>query len=83
MLSKHSTGTVVDRPRKLWDAKLDNEHMKFIDERMAEDDELMARKLRQLLENRWPGLQVSLSTQKGTQKSGLGSYAAKIQPTGS
>ena len=54
----------MDRPRKLWDAKLDNEHMKFIDERMAEDDELMARKLRQLLENRWPGLQVSLSTIK-------------------
>ena len=31
LLSKHcSTDTVVDRPRKHRDAKLDNEHMKFI-----------------------------------------------------
>ena len=61
-----TTGLVADtrvdkrstRPRK----KLTDEHYRFIDERMAEDDELTAAKVLSLLQEKFPTLNVSLST---------------------
>ena len=57
-----TTGSVADkrstRPRK----KLTDEHYRFINERMAEDDELTAAKVLSLLQEKFPTLNVSLST---------------------
>ena len=55
MADKRST-----RPRK----KLTDEHYRFINERMAEDDELTAAKVLSLLQEKFPTLNVSLSTVK-------------------
>ena len=43
---------------------LSREQYSFIDEEMTKDDELTARKMRQLLEERWPETIVSISTVK-------------------
>ena len=44
--------------------KLDNQHYRFIDDCMAEDDELIVTKLRDKLRERFPTLNVSMSTVK-------------------
>ena len=62
------TGTVVDRHRRKQPSKLNADHYRFIDDAMAENDELTARRLREKLEDRWPGISVSLSTVKRTRK---------------
>ena len=55
-------GSVGDRARRPRRAKLDHEHLVFIDNAMAQNDELSSRQLRQLLEEQWQGLRVSLQT---------------------
>ena len=74
LLKKYEcTGGVVDRKRKPSVRKiLQSEHLHFIDEAMADDDELTARKLRDMLEQRWPGLKVSISSIKRVRKHDLG-----------
>ena len=51
-----STGAVVDRPRRTVTPKLTVDHYRFIGEAMASNDELTARRLREKLEDRWPGI---------------------------
>lgn len=48
--------------------RLEQEHYRFIDEAMASNDKLTARKLREKLEDRWPGIAVSLSTVKRARR---------------
>ena len=67
------TGTVVDRRRKPSTPKiLQSEHLRFLDEALDQDDELTARMLRDLLEERWPEVKVSISTIKRVRKYDLG-----------
>ena len=65
-------GIVSDRKRKCSSKILLTEHLKCMDEALANDDELTARKLRSILEERWPDLQVSLATIKRERKYDLG-----------
>lgn len=70
-----STGSVADyrpipRPKKL-----KNEHYRFIDEKMAENDELTARELLSKLQEEFPEVSVSISTVKRAKRE-LG-WAAK------
>ena len=52
--AKHrKTGTVADLPRATRPTKLSREQYTFIDE-MTKDNKRTARKMRQLLEERWP-----------------------------
>ena len=69
---KEETGTVIDRKRKSSPKILRSEHLRFIDDAMANDDELTARRLRDLLEAEWPELKISLSTIKRVRKYELG-----------
>ena len=56
-------------PRSRPSRKLGEEHLVFIDEQMAQNDELTARHLRDILEDRWPDLhRVSLSTIKRARR---------------
>ena len=61
-------GSVGDRARRPRRAKLDHEHLVFIDNAMAQNDELSSRQLRQLLEEQWQGLRVSLQTVRRVRK---------------
>ena len=63
-----NTDSVVDRPRRTITPKLKREHYQFTDEAMASNDELTARRLREKLEDRWPGIAVSLSTVKRARR---------------
>ena len=61
LLHKHRDGRGLgDREKNPRSRKLSEEHISFIDNSMAENDELSLRQLRHLLEDRWPGLKVSL-----------------------
>ena len=62
--------TIVDRPRRHFVKKLDEEKLRFIDELMATNDELTARWLLLMLQEKWPDLNVSLSTIKRARKDG-------------
>ena len=67
------TGSVADCKRKPSTPKLLNaEHLRFIDDALAEDDELTARRLKHLLEEKWPELRVSIPTLKRVRKYDLG-----------
>ena len=67
------TGSIVDLKRKPSTPRiLRAEHLKFIDDALAEDDELTARRLRNMLEEKWPGLKVSITTIKRALKYDLG-----------
>ena len=67
------TGSVVDRKRKLSTPKiLRSEHLHFLNEAIAENDELTVRKLRDMLEQRWPELKVSICSIKRAWKHDLG-----------
>ena len=70
-------GTVDDRRRNYSSKILSTEHLKYMDEALANDNELTARKLRNILEARWPDLQVSLATIKCAQKYDLGWIRAR------
>ena len=67
------TWNVRDCKRKASTPKLLHpEHLRFIDDALAEDDELTARRLKDLLEERWPELRVSIPTIKRARKYDLG-----------
>ena len=51
-------GSVGDRARWPRPMKLEHEQLLFIDNAMAQNDELLSRQLRQLLEEQWQGLRV-------------------------
>ena len=61
--------TVLDMPRRASvPRKLNADHVKFIDNSMAANDEITARQMRILLLDKWPSLQISLNTIKRTRK---------------
>ena len=65
LLRKHKdTGRLIDLPRRARPRKLNDEMMAFLNQAMAEDDKLTARRARCLLTERWSTLQVSLPTIK-------------------
>ena len=65
-------GTVIDRQNKTEPKVLNSEHLHFIDDAMADNDELTARRLRDLLEEELPGLKVSIAIIKRVRKHNLG-----------
>lgn len=69
-------GTVGDLRRSRLPKKLSEDQLVFIDDSLAENDELTARKLRYLLQERWPETVVSISTIKRARK-GLGWVATR------
>ena len=69
---KEETGTVTDRKRKRTPRILQSEHLHFVDNTMANDNELTAQRLRYLLEEDWPKLKVSLATIKCVHEYKLG-----------
>ena len=69
LFSKHrKTGSVADLLRAARPTKLSKEQYRFIDEAMTSNDELTARRMRQMLEDRWPETKVSISTVKRARK---------------
>ena len=60
----HGTQRIADMPRAARTKKLQQEHYVFIDNTMAENDELTARKLMEMLLTEFPNLDMSLSTVK-------------------
>ena len=54
----------MDLPRRARPRKLSDEMIAFLNQAMAEDDELTARRARCLLAEKWSTLQVSLPTIK-------------------
>ena len=56
------TGQIADHPKKRRGTKLSDEHLKYIDDVMADNDELTARQLRHMLTSQWPELSVSVRT---------------------
>ena len=62
------TNSIANIPRARPAKKLGREQCVFIDEALADNDELTSRQLRGLLEERWPGIEVSLSTVKRARK---------------
>ena len=61
-------GTVADLPRRTIQPKIGKEQLIFIDEALAENDELTARLLRDMMIAKWPNLEISLSTIKRARK---------------
>ena len=57
-------GTFVNLPRRTRQRKITENMKKLIEEEMNKNDELTARRVRNLLSERWPELQVSLPTVK-------------------
>ena len=53
------------KPKRI---KLDEEQLVAIDEALADNDELTIRQLLGIIETRWPGLKVSISTVKRARK---------------
>ena len=60
----HDEGTFKDLPRNKRSKKLSQPMIKFINDKLEEDDELTSTKLRALLMQNWPDLNVSLTTVK-------------------
>ena len=61
-------GTVADLPRSRTPGKLSHNQLVFIDNVLADNDELTARQIHDLLEDQWPEVKVSLSTVKRARK---------------
>ena len=61
-------GVVKDLTRARPPKKLLADQVLFIDDTLADNDELTARNLCDLLQDRWPEINMSLSTIKRTQK---------------
>ena len=80
LLHKHRDGRGVgDHERKL-----SEEHIAFIDNSMAENDELSSRQLRHLLEDRWPGFKsISPNRVKSKKGFGLGLHSSETLPVDS
>ena len=69
--------TIVYRPRRHVAKKLDEEKLRFIDEALAANDELTARWLLLMLQDKWPDFSASLSTIKRARKEDLGWIKSK------
>ena len=70
------TGNIADMPKAQPGKKLGREQCSAIDEALVVNDELTSRQLREILEERWPGIDVSLRTVKRACKK-LGWIASK------
>ena len=57
-------GIITDFFRRSHAPKLSSEQLKFIDDSMARNDEITGRQMRELLREKWPSLEVSISTVK-------------------
>ena len=78
LLRKNSlNNSIVDRPKRHVEKKLDEEKLRFIDEALADSDELTARRLLVMLQEKWPDLNVLLSTIKRARKDDLGWVKSK------
>jgi len=55
---------LLDLPRKKRCRKLSNEMVAFLNSELEKNDELTALKLREMLKEKWPSLQVSINTIK-------------------
>ena len=72
LIKKHrETGKLLDFTRRARPRKLTQEMMEVLNEALSENDELTARQARDLLTERWPGIQVSLSTIKRIRRKDL------------
>ena len=61
-------GTIGDLPRPRRARILTDEQLVFIDEALADNDELTARRLRGLIQDKWPETRMSISTIKRARK---------------
>ena len=65
LLKKHSkSGCVVDLPKRTRTSKISNKLMAIIDEALSDNDELTAREIQSILIEKWPDLDVTLSSIK-------------------
>ena len=65
LLKKHcESGCLVDLPKRTRTRKVSDEMVAIIDEALSSNDELTAREIRSILVERWPDLEVTLSTIK-------------------
>ena len=65
LFKKHSdTGCLVDLPKRTRTRKINDEMIAVIDDALSSNDELTARETRSILVERWPNLDVTLSTIK-------------------
>ena len=64
----NETGRLIDMPRRTRPRKLTREMMAMLNQLLSENDELTARRVRSLLLEKWPSLQVSLPTIKRVRR---------------
>lgn len=73
LIKKHrETGKLLDFTCRARPRKLTQEMMEMLNEALSNNDELTARQARDLLTERWPGIQVSLATIKRVSRKELG-----------
>lgn len=60
----HETGCLIDLPKRTRTRKITDEMAAIIDEALSNNDELTAREIRSILVERYPDLNVTLSTVK-------------------
>ena len=63
-----NTGTVADARRARRPRKLQDQHYRFTDDAMVENDQLTSRQLHHLLQEAFPGVEVSISTIKRARR---------------
>ena len=69
LLSKvKKSGSISNTSKQPREKKIGEEQLLAIDEALAANDELTARQLRDMLEERWKGIEVSISTVKRARK---------------
>ena len=65
LFKKHSdTGCLVDLPKRTRARKINDEMIAVMDDALSNNDELTSRETRSILVERWPNLDVTLSTIK-------------------
>ena len=62
------TGSVADEQKTKWPRKLQDEHYRFIDDTMAENDELTSLQLYNMFEEKYPEVSISISTIKQARR---------------
>ena len=62
------SGSISNTSKQPREKKIGEEQLLAIDEALAANDELTARQLRDMLEERWQGIEVSISTVKRARK---------------
>ena len=69
LISKYkNTGTVADARTRTRPRKLQEEHYRFIDDAMADNDQLTSRQLYRMLEEAYPCIDISISTLKRARR---------------